>query len=78
MPRAEAVHLRRRFNDKSVAPLSQLGGPVLSVGGHHSAQLVAGQRCSGCEGPFPGCQQGGRAAEEADRESDVSYRTPTL
>lgn len=47
---------------------------MLSVAGHHSAQLVTGQRCSGCEGPLPGCQEGGRAAEEAHRESNVGER----
>lgn len=68
----------RRFynstvNDNGMTLPPQRGGPVLAVGGHHSAQLVAGQRRSGGARPLPGRQQGGRAAEEADRESHVSF-----
>lgn len=50
----------------------QRSGPVFAVGGHHPAQLVAGQRRSGGAGPLPGRQQGGRAAEEAGGEGHVS------
>lgn len=55
-------------------PPPQFGRPVLSVSGHHSAKLVTGQRRSGCQRALPRRQEGGRSAEEADRESNVSYR----
>lgn len=51
----------------------QRGSTVLAVGGHHSAQLIPGQRRSGGARPLPGRQQGGRAAEEAGGESYVSF-----
>lgn len=57
---------------KRCDPLPQHGRPVLSVPGHHSAQLVPGQRCSGCERPLPRRPERGRAAEAAHREGNVS------
>lgn len=60
-------------NSAGVTLPLQRSGTVFAVGGHHSAQLVAGQRRSGGARPLPGRQQGGRAAEEAGRESSVSF-----
>lgn len=50
---------------------SQLGGPVLSVFGHCSAQLFTSHGCSGRKRTLSGRHEGGRAAEDAHRESNV-------
>lgn len=47
-------------------------GPVFTVSSHHSAQLVTGQRCSGCQRSLSRCHAGRRNAAEAYWEVNVS------
>lgn len=60
-------------NSKAVTLLSLSSVvPFLAVSGHHSAQVIPGQRHFSCQGPLPRHQERVGDAEETDKESPVS------